>query len=132
HLGCPAANGQAGSSPYAGTANCNTAQHRCWIEMKPEHEFVEVFPDPPALARAAGHRFVALAQSAVARRDKFTVALAGGSTPKGLYTLLATDPALRAGVPWSQIHFFFGDERHVPPDHAENNLRMANEAMFQR
>jgi 6-phosphogluconolactonase len=60
----------------------------------------------------------------------FRVALSGGSTPKTLYTLLATDAALRAQVPWDKTQFFFGDERHVPPDHKDSNYRMANEAML--
>ena len=100
--------------------------------MKQKQEFTEIFPDAGALAGAAARRFVGLAKDVVTRRGVFTVTLAGGSTPKDLYTLLATDPALRAAVPWSQIHFFFGDERHVPPGHADSNFRMANEAMFQR
>jgi 6-phosphogluconolactonase len=100
--------------------------------MKQKQEFTEIFPDAGALAGAAARRFVGLAKDVVTRRGVFAVTLAGGSTPKGLYTLLATDPALRGAVPWSQIHFFFGDERHVPLDHAESNFRMANEAMFQR
>ena len=92
---------------------------------------IAIFPDVPALARAAAGEFVALADEAIARRGVFSVALAGGSTPATLYRLLAADPGLRALVPWSRIHFFFGDERHVPPEHAESNFRMVQEAMFQ-
>ena len=60
-----------------------------------------------------------------------TVALAGGSTPRALYRLLA-DPAApyRGRIDWPAIHFFWGDERHVPPDHPDSNFRMAREAML--
>jgi 6-phosphogluconolactonase len=44
---------------------------------------------------------------------------------------MATDKDIRARIPWPKVHFFFGDERHVPPDHADSNFRMAHEAMFQ-
>lgn len=55
----------------------------------------------------------------------FTIALAGGSTPRKLYQLLATDPAFRS-FPWDKTHFFFGDERHVLPTDMESNYFMAN------
>lgn len=100
--------------------------------LQTKNEFVEVFSDIAALARAAAQRFVRLAKEAVAIRGVFTVSLSGGSTPKSLYALMATDPNLRVSIPWSEIHFFFGDERHVSPDNTESNFRMANEAMFQR
>jgi len=93
---------------------------------------VEIFADVTALTLEAGHLFVRLAQDAVAKRGVFTVALFGGSTPRGLYTLMATDKSLRAAIPWSKIHFFFGDEWHVPPDSSDSNFRMVNEAMLQR
>ncbi|HXO43617.1 MAG TPA: 6-phosphogluconolactonase, partial [Thermoanaerobaculia bacterium] len=59
------------------------------------------------------------------------IALAGGSTPRALYRLLA-DPAapFRARIDWQAVHFFWGDERHVPPDHPDSNYRMAREAML--
>jgi 6-phosphogluconolactonase len=63
-------------------------------------------------------------------KGSFTVALSGGSTPKGLYGLLATDPRLRGQVPWDQLHVFWGDERHVPPTDAESNYHMAHEALL--
>jgi 6-phosphogluconolactonase len=59
------------------------------------------------------------------------VALSGGSTPRGLHTLLA-DPAepFRARVPWSRLHVFWGDERPVPPDHRDSNYRMADDTLL--
>src|SRR5215510_10292637 len=93
-------------------------------------EQVDVFPDVETLTVAAARRLALLANSAVEARGLFTVALSGGSTPRALYHLMATDEAIRSTMPWSKVHFFFGDERHVPPEHTESNFRMANEAMF--
>jgi 6-phosphogluconolactonase len=59
----------------------------------------------------------------------FRVALSGGSTPSKLYRLLAGDRANR--VKWPHVQFYFGDERCVPPDHAESNFKLANDALFQ-
>lgn len=83
------------------------------------------------LARAAAEHFVHKSSEAVAQRGFFTVALSGGSTPKALYELLANPNApFRAQIPWSSIHFYWSDERHVSPDHPESNYRMAYEAMI--
>jgi 6-phosphogluconolactonase len=56
--------------------------------------------------------------------------LSGGSTPKSLYTLLATNA--RIALPWDRMFFFWGDERHVPPTDADSNYRMANETMLSK
>lgn len=64
-------------------------------------------------------------------KDRFTVALAGGSTPKGMYALLASD-AYRDRIDWRKIHVFFGDERCVPPEDEFSNYRMANAALLSR
>lgn len=86
---------------------------------------LKVFKDSGEVARAAAQHWVSVKPR--------TVALSGGSTPQALYELLA-DPAepFRAQVEWDKTHFFFTDERHVPPDHADSNYRMVNEAMFSR
>ena len=73
-----------------------------------------------------------IARQAVDTNGRFTVALAGGSTPKAMYALLATDAVLRAALPVERMHFFWGDERPVPPDHADSNFRMAHDAMLAR
>jgi 6-phosphogluconolactonase len=62
--------------------------------------------------------------------NPFTIALSGGSTPRDLHELLAGDPAIRDRLPWHHLHFFWGDERHVPPDHPQSNYRMAHESLF--
>ena len=99
--------------------------------MKLNGDQVDVFADSQALTVAAAQRFALLATSAVRDHGIFAVALSGGSTPKALYQFMVSDKAIRSKIPWSKAHFFFGDERHVPPDHADSNFRMANEAMFQ-
>jgi 6-phosphogluconolactonase len=94
---------------------------------------VKVFDNSDELARAAAAHFVARWGKAIVQRGLFTVALSGGSTPKVLFELLA-DPnePFRNQVSWSRVHFFWSDERHVPPDHPESNYRMANEALLSR
>jgi 6-phosphogluconolactonase len=89
----------------------------------------QIFADPEELAQGAAAEFVARGAEAVAQRGLFTVALSGGSTPKILYKLLAGE-SFCDRVPWSQTHFFWSDERHVPPDHPDSNYRMADEAML--
>ena len=91
---------------------------------------VYILQDNAAIARRAAEEFVKMAQSAVTGNGSFTVALAGGSTPKLLYSLLATDADLRAKVPWDKIQLFFGDERHVAPDDPQSNFKMASESMI--
>ena len=80
----------------------------------------------------AANEFLNCVGDSVAQKGSFTVALAGGSTPKSLYALLSDDPSLRSKMPWDKLHFFFGDERHVPPDNPESNFHMANEALFSK
>jgi len=94
---------------------------------------LRILATPKDLAIAAAEHFVARSREAVEQRGSFTVALSGGSTPKLLFELLA-DPnqPFRDQIPWSNIHFFWSDERHVPPDHPDSNYRMANEAMLSR
>jgi 6-phosphogluconolactonase len=93
---------------------------------------VKILADSSAIAQTAAVLFLEAAQDAVREKGSFSVALAGGSTPKALYGLLASSPLLQAKVPWSKIQFFFGDERHVPPDDPESNYRMAREAMLDK
>jgi 6-phosphogluconolactonase len=102
------------------------------LERETPRPEVRIVPDAEALYRAAARVFVRSVHQAVQASDRFTVALSGGSTPKGLYSLLATDPASRAAVPWDKVHFFWGDERHVPPAHADNNYRMARETLLSK
>jgi 6-phosphogluconolactonase len=92
---------------------------------------VEVEESADALYHAVAEQFVRLTTDALNARGHCAVALSGGSSPKGVYQLLAA-PTFRARIRWSDIHFFWGDERHVPPDHPDSNYRMAVEAMLSK
>ena len=94
----------------------------------PTQPEIRVLKTTTDLFEAAATEFAAQASAAVRANGRFTVALSGGSTPKTLYSLLATKP----GIPWDKICIFWGDERHVPPDHPESNYRMANEALLSK
>ncbi|MGA2694621.1 MAG: 6-phosphogluconolactonase [Terriglobales bacterium] len=91
---------------------------------------IRVLPTQSDLFRAAAAEFADCSARAVSERGRFTVALSGGSTPRGMFALLASGAI--PNVPWDKIYFFWGDERHVPPDNSESNYRMANEAMLSK
>lgn len=91
---------------------------------------IRVLPDAAAVARAAAGEFSQLAQAAVRSHGRFTVALSGGSTPRKLFELLASEH--REDLPWQQTYFFWGDERHVPPDHRDSNYAMADQALLSK
>jgi 6-phosphogluconolactonase len=93
---------------------------------------IRVLDSPEALAAAAANEFVRLASAAGQPAGEFSVVLAGGSTPRRLYSLLANETGFSDQLVWDRIHFFWGDERHVPPDHADSNYRMAFESMLSR
>ncbi|MBI2889570.1 MAG: 6-phosphogluconolactonase [Nitrospirae bacterium] len=85
---------------------------------------------------AAADEILRRATDGVASQGKFTIALSGGTTPRALYALLASterhERSWRAGLPWDRIHFFWGDERHVPPEHPDSNFRVAQDAMLSK
>lgn len=87
------------------------------------------FDSAEALAVAVADQFAGLAARPSQGSAPFTVALAGGSTPKRLYELLASEPYV-GRVPWHQVEFFFGDERPVPPEHPDSNYGMAKRALL--
>jgi len=89
---------------------------------------VRVYGGPEELSRAAAGEFAAKVGEAIEERGRFAVVLAGGSTPKAMYEVLARDYVGR--IDWSRVHVFFGDERTVPPDHDDSNYRMANETLL--
>jgi 6-phosphogluconolactonase len=62
-------------------------------------------------------------------QDRFTIALSGGSTPKKLHLLLASDE-FKNKVDWQKLHVFWGDERYVPFDDARNNAKMAFDTLL--
>ncbi len=83
-----------------------------------------VQPDIESLAQAAAARIVTASAAAIAARGRFTIALAGGSTPAALYRLLAA-PSHVDRLDWRHTEIFFGDERCVPPEHEWSNYGMA-------
>jgi 6-phosphogluconolactonase len=97
---------------------------------------VHVVSDAAQLAEEGARLFAERASEAIAARGLFRVALSGGSTPRALYQRLAQAPASPAlagaawPIDWSRVHLFFGDERHVPPDHPDSNYRMVKEALL--
>lgn len=89
----------------------------------------DVFDDADQLAGAIAGRIVTIVASAIDARGTCSIALAGGSTPKRLYELLATDE-FRDRIDWSRVHLFLGDERYVPLDHPDSNFQMAKGALI--
>jgi len=90
---------------------------------------VVIFPDRDAFISGTADFITELVLAAVAEHGRFTVALAGGGTPRPVYAMLAT-AAYANRLPWDKVHIFFGDERCVPPDDSRSNFRMAREAML--
>lgn len=95
-----------------------------------ERELV-ICEDAGTVARAAARIFVAAAASVLHQQNRFCVALAGGNTPRALYRLLAGDE-FRPQVDWARVHFFWTDERAVPPGHADSNFSAAHSDLLSR
>jgi len=93
---------------------------------------IEVFDALPQLSLRAASLFGQFAEEAVASSGRFAVVLSGGTTPERLYQVLAGRPEFRNRLPWDRTHFFWGDERHVPPDHPDSNFRLANQALLSK
>jgi 6-phosphogluconolactonase len=90
-----------------------------------------VFPDLEQMSAAAADLLAAAVQRATLHEGEARVALSGGSTPKRLFQLLAEGP-WRTGIPWDKVHFFWADERAVPPDDPASNYRLAAENLFSK
>jgi 6-phosphogluconolactonase len=91
---------------------------------------VRIFGSSAELFRGAAESFCKLASQAIGERGRFTVALSGGSTPRALHQELVT--GFGPQLPWDKVFFFWGDERHVPPDFPESNFRMAKETLLSK
>lgn len=89
---------------------------------------VLVFSDREALSRTAAERLAEVVEATLATKSRVAIALAGGSTPRRLYELLAETH--RDRLPWDRIYLFWGDERFVPADHPASNYRMAHDALL--
>jgi len=98
---------------------------------------IRIFPDADQLARFAARLFVSRFVLTLPIQVQFTVALSGGSTPKKMFEILGNDERLKKKVKYGYefelleyVHFFWTDERHVPPDHAESNYKLAHDSML--
>ena len=89
---------------------------------------VNIFESPEETLEKLAEFFITVARQFIAGRQKFSVALSGGSSPKKLYEILAAN--YKKAINWSQVYFFFGDERYVPKTDADSNFLMAKKALF--
>jgi len=90
---------------------------------------IKVLADAAGVAKEAAERIARHVHESIELRDRFSIALSGGSTPKLLYQLLAKEP-YRSQIGWERLDVYFGDERCVPPDHPDSNHRMARESLL--
>jgi 6-phosphogluconolactonase len=98
------------------------------MAMPGTHPHLTIVPDAGALAQEAATRLLArLAEP----RDRFAVALTGGSSPEGLYRLLASEP-YRSQIPWPRVHWFWGDDRFVPQSDERSNAGAARRLFLDR
>lgn len=95
---------------------------------QPDRSTLHVVQGPAELSATAVQEFAACAERAIGQHGRFCVALSGGNTPRSVYSLLGESH--RTSLAWAKIHIFFGDERHVPPDHPESNYRMVQESLL--
>ena len=89
---------------------------------------VQIYSDKASISRQVARATIDLIQSTLPLRPYFSIALAGGSTPKMLYAMLATE--FKAEIPWDKLLIFWGDERYVAHDHEKSNFLMAKEALL--
>ncbi|HEY0756669.1 MAG TPA: 6-phosphogluconolactonase [Ktedonobacteraceae bacterium] len=92
---------------------------------------IVIYPDIDTISREAANYTMRVAREAIATRGKFTFALSGGSTPGKMYGLLASEP-YRSQIDWNAAHFFWSDERSVPPNDAESNYHLAQETLLNK
>lgn len=117
--------------PQFPVCSCVIAGRAVKAEPMSDKPNIEIYENAKELAWAAALRFASLVEQAIKANGRFTVALSGGSTPKALFTILAEKP-FADSLPWPNIYLFWGDERCVPPDHADSNFRMTNEALLSK
>lgn len=93
-------------------------------------KIVKIFPSPDELALKFAEELVSIITESAKVKKTFTVALSGGSTPEVLFALLGSKYA--SSIPWEYVHFFWGDERCVPPDNSESNFAMTRRALLSK
>ncbi len=89
---------------------------------------VRVYPDVETLSHAVATSLADQVRAVVSSQAHFSLALAGGSTPRTLYRVLARD--YRDAIPWTRVHLFWGDERYVPQDDPRSNYRLVRETLL--
>ena len=94
------------------------------------NEIIKIFPTPQALAESLALDLVNQIREADTRDRPFTIALSGGNTPRLLFTVLGDLYA--SSVPWDKVHFFWVDERCVPPEDPESNFGMTFKVLFSK
>ena len=98
--------------------------------MHPESIQITVVKDLDEISRMAADQILRQANRTRPAAAPFTIALSGGATPAKLHVRLSGEPSLRDRLPWGDMHFFWGDERHVPPDDPQSNYRMARDTLL--
>lgn len=93
--------------------------------------FKRIAPTMDTLCQDAAQELLRLMHQTIDERRVFHLFLAGGSTPQRFYNLLAT-PIYAKAIPWGNVHLYFGDERHVAPDHSDSNFKMVNDSLLKK
>jgi 6-phosphogluconolactonase len=94
------------------------------------NKIVNIFNSPEELSAECAKEFAGMVKEAAGRNLTFTVALSGGSTPELLFSILAEKYS--TDIPWDIVHFFWGDERCVPPDNSESNYGMTKKILLDK
>ncbi|MFN8208202.1 MAG: 6-phosphogluconolactonase [Bacteroidales bacterium] len=92
--------------------------------------YIHTFGSMPELARGFCEFLKDDSEKALYTNNEYSIALAGGSTPRSVFEILAME--YRTSIPWKDFHFYWGDERCVPPGHPESNYGMAREILFEQ
>lgn len=92
---------------------------------------LHIAPNTQQLAKQAADFLVAHINETLKTNGKYTIALSGGSTPKALHELLASEP-YKSHIDWGKLHFFWGDERFVPFNDDKNNAKMAFDTLLDK
>jgi 6-phosphogluconolactonase len=91
---------------------------------------IKILSDLDEISRTAAEMIIRQADEKGSSGGPFSLVLSGGSTPRRLHEFLGRESPALGGVRWDNIHFFWGDERHVPPEDPQSNFRMARETLF--
>ena len=100
--------------------------------MRITNSEIVIVKDSVALSYNAAEILVRRLYEVLVQKSHFSIALSGGSTPKTLFSLLVEDDSFKNKILWDKIHFFWGDERYVPPEDEQSNFRMAYETMLSK